>query len=212
MFKRVLVWDLIHDGAASTEELEGRVRYMGIVWPPEDIRMVLECARRAGLVAPLGHPERADGTGVTRSEWIATNAGQKLAPPPSADEGRQSDFSLHGFRRMWQRLERVARPIGAASVAGALAGLLALTPTQAAQLALFIFLGLITGYVLAEPLLVRVTDWLTLPGWPHYQRTYQAHRSEIDVLRARRKLRARLRKRHLGYWDFIRARAAVLNN
>ena len=98
MFVRVLISDLRTRGAASMAELIGRLSYMEIRLPSDDVIHVVEHARRHGLVEPLGHPKRADGSEVPETEWRPTNAGLKQKPALSqADASNREERLMRWF-------------------------------------------------------------------------------------------------------------------
>jgi hypothetical protein len=75
-FRRVLVNDLVENGAATVSDLERRrIDFLELALDRKEILAVVESARRTGLVEPLGHEQRADGATVDGPEWAVTDEG-----------------------------------------------------------------------------------------------------------------------------------------
>jgi hypothetical protein len=209
MFVRCLVTDLQEAGAASTAELIGRLSYMDIKLPRDDVIHVVEHARRRDLVAPLGHAQRADGSEVTEPEWHPTAAGLKLRAPLSKSEA--TDLGGRFVQWFVMPFWRTVKPVGLATAVGVAAGGLKLGRDDLVVLAIGIFLVLEVLVVTLNPVRTRLFDWLTLAGWPHYARTLEGCWEEYRELRSRRRWRAWLHLNHLWYWRFLGSRAALVN-
>ncbi len=76
-FHYELVCHLSAFGAASAKEIERRrFNVLDLALTREEIEEVVDSARRHGLVEPLGHSRRGDGTPTDADEWIPTERGR----------------------------------------------------------------------------------------------------------------------------------------
>jgi hypothetical protein len=81
-FQRALLSDLTERGAGSIDDLEARRMHV-LELPLDRLELVavVESARRAGLVEPLGHERAADGSDVEEPEWSPTEDGRRRTLP-----------------------------------------------------------------------------------------------------------------------------------
>jgi hypothetical protein len=214
MFLRVLVYDLVKHGAASTPELECRLRYNKIRLTAQEVLALVEWARRTGLIEPTGHPIRADGSPITQSEWTPTAAGRKLPPPLSEESANQGEFTTGALRRGFLvRVAPLIKFIGLTTLLAALAGVTKLPSAELVIYSIFLFSFLvIVMYTVVAPLRVRVMDWTVLTLWPRYQTISSSYEKELKQLKERRKCRSLFNLSYVGYWTYIALRAEIINS
>jgi hypothetical protein len=82
-FHRRLATELVRYGASSIEDLERRrFHVVELALDRTELTAAVDSARRHGLVAPLEHSVRADGTSSPLVEWAPTEDGRKLSQGP----------------------------------------------------------------------------------------------------------------------------------
>jgi hypothetical protein len=212
MFSRVLVYDLVRNGAATTGELQERLRFNKIRLIGDEVLVVIERARRAGLIEPLGHPARADGSLVKQSEWTATAGGRDLPPPVSEETVTGNELLMYSLRHgLPFRTGSLIKLAGLTTVVAVLSGASGFSTSGAVWLGFFLFVGLVTLILITIPIRARGWDWLVVNNWPRYKDVRESNRQKFDELKARKKLRSRFSPTHLRYWDYVSRRADILN-
>jgi len=206
MFERVLVYDLIENGAASTALLQGRLAYTEIPLPNGEATALIEWARQRNLISPLGHSERADGSPITEPEWTPTEIGRKLSPPISYEQ-------IRGGALGWRGMKRVAKwVLLAVGIVGSAALYTGLHHSVGNVVALLVFvvplLYVLTDY--ATTRWARFMDHVVVGGWPHYNALASRRQDQLRQLRSCRKLRAFLRRSHVAFPEYLQMRALVI--
>jgi hypothetical protein len=76
-FHRALLADLARHGASSLADLKRRrFHVLELALDEQELLAVVDSARRAGLIAPLGQERRPDGGAIEADEWAPTDAGR----------------------------------------------------------------------------------------------------------------------------------------
>ena len=81
VFHAALIAHLDEYGAASVSEMRSkRFECFGVPLEEDEIQVLVESARRHGLVAPLAHDRTASGSAILELEWSPTERGRGVKP------------------------------------------------------------------------------------------------------------------------------------